>query len=94
MQKLLLTLLSNSMPNRAYSTLLNDCRVQQVKVTHIFLEANRCTDVMARRGCLQYECFMLFNDPPSTNISSFVVSVANDMYYVRRYANSMPFLAS
>ena len=37
---------------------------------------------------------MLFNDPPSTNISSFVVSVANDMYYVRHYANSMPSLAS
>lgn len=86
--------LSNSMPNRAYSTLLNYCRFQQVKVTHIFLKTNRCTDAMVMRGCLQQECFVLFNDPPSANISSFVVFVANDMYYVRCYANSMPFLAS
>ena len=50
--------LSNSMPNRAYSSLLNDCRFllnmfQQVKVTHIFQEVNSCVDAMAKRGCLQ-----------------------------------------
>ena len=42
---------------------------------------------MAKRGCLQQECFVMFNDPPSHDISSFVISDANDVYYLSRYAN-------
>ena len=29
----------------------------------------------------------MFNDPPSHDISSFVISDANDVYYLSRYAN-------
>ena len=42
---------------------------------------------MAKRGCLQQECFVMFNDPPSHDISSFVISDANDVYYLSCYAN-------
>ena len=42
---------------------------------------------MAKRGCLQQECFVMFNDPHSHDISSFVISDANDVYYLSRYAN-------
>lgn len=82
------------MPNRAYSSLLNDCRFLQVKVTYIFGEVNSCTNAMAKRGYLQQECFVMFNNLPSYYISSFVISDANDVYYLSCYANTMPFLAS
>ena len=45
---------------------------------------------MAKRGCLQQESFVMFNNPPLPNISSFVISGVNGVYYVRRYANTMP----
>jgi len=84
--------LSSSTPNRAYSPLLNDCksmlnRFQQVQVNHIFREANSCADAMAKRGCLQQETFVMFNSPPSLDISSFITSDANGVYYIRRYAS-------
>jgi len=59
-------------------------------VTHIFREANSCADAMAKRECLHQETFVMFNTPPSPNISSFVIFDANDVYYVRHYANTMP----
>lgn len=91
-------LLSNSLPNRTYTSLLLDCRsllnrFQQVKVTHTFRQANSCTDAIARLGCLQQENFVVFKSLPSPKISSFVNSNANGVYYVRHYANTMPNLA-
>ena len=84
--------LSSLMPNRAYSPLLNDCRsmlnrFQQVQVNHIFWEVNSYANATVKKGCLQQETFVMFNSPPSPDISSFVTFDANGVYYVRRYAN-------
>ena len=56
-------------------------------MNHIFWEVNNCVDAMAKRGCLQEETFVMFKSPPSLDISSFVTSDANGVYYVRRYAS-------
>ena len=52
--------LSNSITNRDYSSLLNDCRYllskfQQIRVNHTFWEVNRCANGLAKRGCSQQE---------------------------------------
>ena len=70
--------LSNSISIKAYSFLLNDCRFLlhkfwQVGVKHIFREANKCVDGLARKGCLQQENFLVFTNPLSPNIASFVM---------------------
>ena len=77
--------LASSTPNRAYSPLLNDCRCllirfQQVNTRHIFREANRCVDGLAKRGCTQPVDFVVFNEPLSLEFVSFVNSDANDLY--------------
>lgn len=74
------------MPNRSLLT-----RFQQVQENHIFREANSCADALAKGGWLQQETFVLFNNLPSPDISAFVSNDANGVYYVRRYANTMPF---
>ena len=86
------------MPHKAYSPLLHDSRslltrFQQVQVNHIFREVNSCADALAKRGCLQQETFVLFNNLPSPDISSFVSNDANGVYYVRSHVNTMPLLA-
>lgn len=60
--------LSNSISNRAYSSLLNDCRYlpskfQQVQVNHVFREANRCAHGLAKRGRTQLVDFVVLNEP-------------------------------
>lgn len=65
--------LSNSISNRAYSSLLNDCRYllskfQQVQVKHVFREANRCAHGLAKRGRTQLVDFVVLNEPPSLEL--------------------------
>lgn len=60
--------LSKSISNRAYSSLLNDCRYllskfQQVQVNHVFREANRCAHGLAKRGRTQLVDFVVLNEP-------------------------------
>ena len=91
-------LLSNLLPNRTYTPLLLDCRFlltrfQQIKVNHTYWEATSCADAMARLGCLQQDNFVVFYNPPTPEISSFVNLDAARMYYVRRCASTMPNLA-
>ena len=62
-------------------------------MNHIFREVNSCADALAKRGCLQQETFVLFNNLPSPDISSFVSNDANGVYYVRSHVNTMPLLA-
>ena len=91
-------LLSNLLPNRTYTPLLLDCsslltRFQQIKVNHTYREVNSCADAMTRMGCLQQDNFVVFNNPPTPEISSFVNLDAVGMYYVRRRDSSMPNMA-
>ena len=48
--------LSINASNRAYASLLNDCRFllnhfQRVNINHVYWEANRCTDLLAKEAC-------------------------------------------
>ena len=48
--------LSINASNKAYASLLNDCRFllshfQRVNVNHVYWEANRCTDLLAKEAC-------------------------------------------
>ena len=60
---------SNSVPNRAYSLLLHDYRkllakIPRVRVTHMFREANKCADLLAKRDCSMQDKFTIFETPP------------------------------
>ena len=51
------------------SALLDDCRhliqqIPQIRFKHIFQEANRCADALARMGGLQEDEFIVFESPP------------------------------
>ena len=90
--------LSSSVTNRDYSSLLNDCRYllsrfQQIRVNHTFREVNRCADELAKRGCSQQEDFVILFNPPAPDIVSLVNEDANGLYYLRCSATTMPFMA-
>ncbi|KAL0016946.1 hypothetical protein SO802_004015 [Lithocarpus litseifolius] len=90
--------LSNLVTNRDYS-LLNDCRYllsrfQQTRVNHTYREANRATDGVAKEGCMQQEEFVILFNPPTPDIVTFVNEDATSLYYVRRVANTLPFMAN
>ena len=60
-------------PNQSYSLLLNDCRsliarLLQVRVGHVYREANQCADLLAKRGCSMMENFAVFDFPPSADM--------------------------
>ena len=90
--------LSNSVTNRDYSSLLNDCRYllsrfQQTRVNHTYWKANRAADGLAKEGCVQQEEFVILFNPPTPDIVTFVNEDAIGLYYVKRVANTLPFMA-
>ena len=91
--------LSNLVTNRDYSSLLNDCRYvlsrfQQTRVNHTYREARRAADGLAKEGCVQQEGFVILFKPPTLDIVTFVNEDATDLNYVRRVANTLPFMAN
>ena len=68
---------SRNSPNTAYSSLFFDCRlllemVPHTKVKHVFQEANKCADALVRKGCHAHEEFVIFDGPPSVDVSAVV----------------------
>ena len=64
---------SNSISNRVYTPLLHDYRLllsqlQQVRVAHVFREANKCADFLAKRGCYLQADFDVYDQPPSIDL--------------------------
>lgn len=62
-------ILSRKPANSPYSSLLNDWRYlinrfQQIRINHVFREANQCTDVLATGGCSLLEDFVVLELPP------------------------------
>ena len=60
---------SNNGSNRVYSPLLHDystllTRLLQVRVAHVFREANKCTGLLVKRGFSMQEEFTIFETPP------------------------------
>ena len=74
-------------PNRSYATLLCDCkslmvRLRQVQVGHVFKEANKCVDFLAKRGCSMIENFVAFNTSLSDDLNVLLDADMNGLYYL------------
>uniref|UniRef100_A0A7N2KU00 RNase H type-1 domain-containing protein n=1 Tax=Quercus lobata TaxID=97700 RepID=A0A7N2KU00_QUELO len=98
-KKIIDLLHSNFVANRSFSLLLNDCRsllrkFHQVRVEHVFREANFCADALARRGVFQTKDFAILDAPPSIDIISYVNSDANGLYYGRLTIATLAIMAS
>ena len=73
---------------KPYSPLLCDCRCllrrfPQVQVKHVYREANRCADTLARWGYLMDDAFVVFNPPSSTDVLCLINSDLAGMYINR-----------
>ena len=91
--------LSKKTINNSCAALLNDCRYlmglfQRVKVTHVFREANRCADNLARAGCSFNGNFVVFDAPPNDGLCNILNADTNGLYSLRLSARTSPFMAS
>ena len=92
-------ILSRKTPNSSYTSLLNDCRYllwqfQQTVTRHVFREANRGADCLAKGACSLTSDFVIFDVPPTPNLNVIVDADANGLYSLRLIANTSPFVAS
>ena len=98
--QIVVNLLHSSRPcNNSFSSLLNDCRYllrqfQQVKVNHVFQEATRCADFLAKGGCTLDGNFVVLDTPISEDLCNILNSDALGMYSLRLVANTSTFMAS
>lgn len=53
---------------------------QCVKVIHVFREANRCTDNLARAGCSFLGKFVVLDSPPTDDLYNILNADAADLY--------------
>ncbi|XP_075649790.1 putative ribonuclease H protein At1g65750 isoform X3 [Castanea sativa] len=77
--------LSRKTSNNSYTSLLNDCRYflgqfQQTTVKHVFREANRGADSLAKGACSLTSDFVVLDVPPTPNLNVIVNSDANGLY--------------
>ena len=85
---------SNKNPNSAYTPLLSDYRyllgkLPQVRVSHVFREANKCADWLAKWGSVMKEDFVGFEFPFTTELETLLAKDNNGLYYARLVATSM-----
>ena len=86
-------------PNRSYAPLLCDCRsliarFMQVRVGHVFREANKCTDFLAKRGYSMTENFAVFDASPSNDLNVLLDVDVNGLYYYRHVATTLASVAN
>ncbi|KAL0009174.1 hypothetical protein SO802_010676 [Lithocarpus litseifolius] len=91
--------LSKKHINNSCSALLNDCRYlleqfQRVKVTHVFREANKCADNLARAGCSFSGNFVVLDTPPNEDLCNILNADTASLYSIRLLARTSPFMAS
>ena len=92
-------MLSSKSFNNSYSALLNDCRYllrhfSQVRISHVYREANRCADHLAKGGCNMIGTFVVLDAPNSDELCIKLESDAYGLYSLRLLANTSPFMAS
>ena len=85
--------------NKLFSPLLPDCRslmanLTQVQVAHVFREANRCADFLAKKGCCMREDFIIFDVSPSDELNRLLVSSRNGMCCYWQVANTLAYVPS
>ncbi|XP_065629619.1 uncharacterized protein LOC136067528 [Quercus suber] len=91
--------LSRKTPNSSYTSLLNDCRYllglfQQTMVRHVFREANKGADSLAKGASSLTSDFVVLDVPPTPDLNVIVNSDANGLYSFRLIATTSPFMAS
>ena len=92
-------LISNKNSNNAYSPLLNDYRFllsqfQHFKVNHVYWEANRAADKLAKEGCTcPFDCVIL-DFPNSKELCNILCSNASGLYTLRHNATTLSVLSS
>ena len=89
---------SNSQTNAAYTTLLVDCRlllsrIPHARVSHVFREANRSADALARNGSIMEEEFCTFDSAPNF-VKELLCSDVNGVNFCRLSAVNLAILAS
>ena len=85
--------------NKKFSPLLLDCMsliasLTQVRVAHVYREANRCASFLAKKGCCMREDFVIFDVSPSDELDKLLVSDINGLYYYRQVATTLASVAS
>ena len=92
-------IISRNSSNVAYSSLLFDCRllldkIPYSKVKRVFREANKCANALARKGCNSQEEFVIFDVPPSDDISALVYANENGESFCRHVVANLAILAA
>ena len=61
---------------------------------HVFREANKWTDFLAKRGCFMMENFVVFDTTPSNDLNVLLDADMNELYYYRRVVNTLASMVS
>ena len=89
---------SKKVINNSCVALLNDCKYflefQHVKVTHVFREANRCADNLARAGCSFSRNFVVLDAPHNDGLCNILNADADGLYTLRLSTRTSPFMAN
>ena len=56
-------------------------------------EANKCADLLAKRGCSLMENFVVFDTSPSDDLNVLLEVDMNGLYYYRHIANTLASVA-
>ena len=64
------------------------------EVNHIFREANRCANNLARVGCSLVGNFVVLDLPPTDVLCNILSSDTTGMYSLRLFVITSPFMAS
>ena len=97
--KVIVEMLQNTnCPNRSFTTLLCDCRClmarfRQVWVGHVFREANKYANLLAKRDCSLMENFAMFDTSPSDDFNVLLKADRNGLYYYRHVVNTLASVA-
>ena len=63
-------------------------------IRHVFREANRGADCLAKGACSLTFDFVIFDVPPTPDLNVIVTADANGLYSLRLIANTSHFVAS
>ncbi|KAK9990873.1 hypothetical protein SO802_025858 [Lithocarpus litseifolius] len=92
-------ILPRKTPKCLYTSILNDCmylleKFQQTVIRHVFREANRGADSLAKGACSLSSDFVVLDAPSTLDLNVIVNSDANGLYSLRLIVNTLPFVAS
>lgn len=91
--------LSKISSNKSYSSPLNNCKYllsqfQWVKINHVYWDANRGVDNLAKGGCSLSVDFIVLDVPPTVELCVILNFDAYGLYSLRLSATTLPFMAS